>query len=62
MRAARKAGFTEIFVLLDCKDLTTAQVKAKKLAHNALSGADDDQVVLAEIFASIEAASRTIAA
>jgi hypothetical protein len=53
VRAARKAGFTEIFVLVDCKDLTPAQVKAKQLAHNALSGTDDEQV-LAEIFASID--------
>ena len=53
VRAARKAGFTEIFVLVDCKDLTSAQVKAKQVAHNALSGTDDEQV-LAEIFASID--------
>jgi hypothetical protein len=53
VRAARKAGFTEIFVLVDRKDLTSSQVKAKQLAHNSLAGVDDQQM-LQEIFASID--------
>jgi hypothetical protein len=53
IRAARKAGLTEVFVLVDDKEMTRAQVTAKQLAHNALSGTDDEQV-LAELFASID--------
>jgi len=53
VRAARKAGLTSLFVLVEERDLTRAQVTAKQLAHNALAGADDEQM-LAELYASID--------
>jgi hypothetical protein len=52
VRAARKAGLQEIFVLNDESDLTFDQIVSKQLAHNALAGYDD-QAVLAELYKSI---------
>jgi hypothetical protein len=53
VRAARKAGLTELYVLVEERDLSKAQVTAKQLAHNALAGIDDEQM-LAELYASID--------
>jgi hypothetical protein len=53
VRAARKAGLTELFVLVEERELSRAQVTAKQLAHNALAGADDEQM-LTELYASID--------
>ena len=52
IRAARSANITEIFVLVAEEDMTEDQIKSKQLAHNALAGADDPQV-LREIYESI---------
>lgn len=59
-RAARSAEVTEIIVLADNRKLTEDEVKSKQLAHNALSGYDDDQV-LKEIYDSIEDVDKKIA-
>lgn len=48
IRAAREAGFTQIVVILDISGLNRSQVAAKQLAHNAISGFDD-QSTLKEI-------------
>lgn len=52
LRAARSANVTEVFVLVDETLLTEDAIKSKQLAHNALAGEDDPQV-LKEIFESI---------
>ena len=52
-RAARAAGLTEIFVLVIERELSRDEVVAKQLAHNALAGEDDPQV-LAQLYAEIE--------
>jgi len=52
-RAARKAGLTFLYILVEEKKLSQAQVTAKQLAHNALAGTDDEQM-LAELYASID--------
>lgn len=53
-RAARKAGLKEIHVLVHEGDLSRDEIVAKQLAHNALNGEDDAQV-LKELFEEIEA-------
>ncbi len=53
IRAAKAAGLSEIFVLVDVTNLTKSQIKAKQLAHNAIAGVDDHSILL-EIFAQIE--------
>jgi hypothetical protein len=45
VRAARKAGLTRVDVLVDTADLTRSQIVAKQLAHNALVGFDDRDLV-----------------
>jgi len=52
IRAARSGGITELFVLVYEDELTDDEIKSKQLAHNALSGEDDAQV-LKEIYDSI---------
>lgn len=52
IRASRMAGIKEIFVLAQEDDLNDDAVKAKQLAHNALVGNSDPQV-LKEIYDSI---------
>lgn len=44
-RAAREAGMKEIVVILDVSGLTRSQIAAKQLAHNAISGFDDNDVL-----------------
>lgn len=43
-RAARTAGLTHTFGLLDVTGLTRDQIRAKQLAHNSISGFDDPQI------------------
>lgn len=52
VRAARSASLAELYTIVDVTGLTPAQVAAKQLAHNAISGEDDPQL-LARIFAAI---------
>lgn len=52
VRAARAAGVTEIFILVDTSGLTRSEVVAKQLAHNAIQGADDVNV-LKELFGEL---------
>jgi len=52
-RAARKAGLTEVWVLVDVTGLPRDQIKAKQLAHNAIQGKDNPEIVK-RIFDSIE--------
>lgn len=53
IRSARVAGITEIFVLVDPKHLTKDEVVSKQLAHNAIAGQDDTQI-LADLYTKIE--------
>lgn len=53
VRAARSAGVRTIWAVVDTTGLTRSQIKAKQLAHNAISGSDDPSL-LAQIFAEIE--------
>jgi ParB-like chromosome segregation protein Spo0J len=46
IRAARAAGIHELFVLMDESKLSHDQVKSKQLAHNKLSGQDDEQMAM----------------
>ncbi|GAA3172152.1 hypothetical protein [Nonomuraea salmonea] len=52
-RAARAAGVHYVFVLVDVTGLTPDQIKAKQLAHNALHGESEEQLV-ARIYAQIK--------
>jgi len=52
-RAARMAGLVDIYCLVDETRLSRDYVKSKQLAHNAIQGSDDPQI-LSEIFQSIE--------
>jgi len=52
-RASRKAGVMEIFVLSVDDPLSMDEIIAKQLAHNALSGYDNPEV-LAQLYNSIE--------
>lgn len=45
VRAARAAGFETIAVLVDTSDMSRSQITAKQLAHNALNGADDPDIL-----------------
>lgn len=52
VRAARAAGVPEIHVLVDVTGLTKDQIAAKQLAHNSISGHDEEQLVK-QIFETI---------
>lgn len=52
-RAARAAGLSEIHVIVIDRKLSRSEVVAKQLAHNALAG-DDDPQVLAQLYDEIE--------
>lgn len=56
VRAARKAGFTYVHVLIDESGLTREQIVAKQLAHNSISGTDNPEM-LAKLFAQIQDAA-----
>ena len=58
VRAATAAGISEMFVLVDATGLTRSQIAAKQLAHNAIEGQDNEQL-LAEIYRQIEDAEST---
>ena len=53
IRSARSAGVVEIFVLVTTEQLSREQIVSKQLAHNALSGTSDKQV-LKELFKEIK--------
>lgn len=52
-RAAKAAGVNDIWVIVDTTGLSKSQIKAKQLAHNAISGTDDSSM-LSQIFAELE--------
>jgi len=51
-RAARAAGLREVFVMVIEEELSHDQIRAKQLAHNALSGYDDP-LLLQELYSEI---------
>jgi hypothetical protein len=61
VRAATAAGISEMFVLVDVTGLTRSQISAKQLAHNAIEGQDNEQL-LAEIYRQIEDAESKLEA
>src|ERR1019366_8892759 len=61
VRAATAAGISEMFVLVDVTGLARSQIAAKQLAHNAIEGQDNDQL-LAEIYRQIEDAESKLEA
>jgi hypothetical protein len=60
-RAATAAGLNEMFTLVDVTGLTRSQIAAKQLAHNAIEGQDNEQL-LAEIYRQIEDAESKLEA
>jgi hypothetical protein len=61
VRAATAAGISELFALVDVTGLTRSQIAAKQLAHNAIQGQDNEQL-LAEIYRQIEDAESKLEA
>lgn len=53
VRASRMADKTHIFALVETNQLTKAQVVTKQLAHNAIRG-EDDKNLLRELFEEID--------
>ena len=45
VKSARAAGMKEIIAILDVSGLTRSKIAAKQLAHNAISGFDDDSTL-----------------
>ncbi|MEG1433053.1 ParB N-terminal domain-containing protein [Eubacterium sp.] len=45
IKAAREAGIEKIIIILDISGLSRSQVAAKQLAHNAISGFDDESTI-----------------
>ncbi len=45
IKSARAAGLKEIVVIVDISGLSRSQIAAKQLAHNAISGFDDDSTL-----------------
>lgn len=45
IKSARAAGLKEFFAIIDVSGLTRSQIAAKQLAHNAISGFDDDSTL-----------------
>ena len=60
-RAATAVGLSELFTLVDVTGLTRSQIAAKQLAHNAIEGQDNHQL-LAEIYRQIEDAESKLEA
>ncbi|KAA9379663.1 hypothetical protein F5972_08400 [Microbispora cellulosiformans] len=52
VRASRAAGVAYVWTIVDITGLTADQVKAKQLAHNAIHGQSEEQIV-ARIYAQI---------
>jgi ParB-like chromosome segregation protein Spo0J len=61
VRAATAAAISELFALVDVTGLTKSQIAAKQLAHNAIQGQDNEQL-LAEIYRQIEDAESKLEA
>jgi ParB-like chromosome segregation protein Spo0J len=61
VRAATTAGLSDLFAIVDTTGLTRSQIAAKQLAHNAIQGQDNDQL-LAEIYRQIEDAESKLEA
>lgn len=61
VRAATAAGLSDLFAIVDTTGLTRSQIAAKQLAHNAIQGQDNDQL-LAEIYRQIEDAESKLEA
>ena len=53
LRAARSAGIMETLLLVDTRDLDRSQIVAKQLAHNAIDG-EDDKEILKRLFAEMK--------
>lgn len=51
-RAAVSAGLLHYYILVDIRELTKSKVRAKQLAHNAIAGVDNAQI-LARLFSEI---------
>ncbi len=45
IKSARAAGLKEIIAIIDVSGLSRSQIAAKQLAHNAISGFDDDSTL-----------------
>jgi hypothetical protein len=60
-RAATAAGLQEMFILVDITGLSRSQIAAKQLAHNAIEGEDNEQL-LAEIYRQLEDAESKLEA
>lgn len=45
VKSARTAGMKEIIAILDVSNLSRSKIAAKQLAHNAISGFDDDSTL-----------------
>ena len=61
LRAARKAGMKEIYVLVDDTNIRTSALRSKQLSHNSLSGTDNEQM-LKEIYTLIDDAQDRLSA
>src|SRR6266542_4781740 len=61
VRAATAAGISEMFILVDVTGLSRSQIAAKQLAHNAIEGTDNEQL-LAEIYRQIQDAEAKLEA
>jgi hypothetical protein len=53
VRAAKSAGLSELFILVDVTGLNKSQIKAKQLAHNSIGGIDD-KAILQQIYDQLE--------
>jgi hypothetical protein len=58
MKAALMAGMDEVHVLVDHRDLSRSQVRAKQIAHNAISGEDDVPTLRLMVAQIVDAESR----
>lgn len=56
LRASKEAGLKEIVVLLDISGLSRSQIAAKQLAHNAINGFDDKDMLkeIAKIITDVD--------
>ena len=61
VRTARAAEVKDIYILVDVTGLTPSQIAAKQLAHNAIEGTDNEQLVR-EIYEKIEDAASKLEA
>lgn len=59
IRAARTAELDHYFALVDTTNLSQDEITAKQLAHNAIQG-DDDEEILARLYESIKSVDARI--